>query len=138
MKIAPACRLFGHCRQAYYQSKADIENELLFNKRVIADVKAIRSEDPRIGAYKLWLMLCAVYGRNNLLGRDCFFELLRRHKLMLPPPKPRHTTNSNHRFHKWKNLVRGFVPLEANRLWVSDITYIGLEEGNVCYERIKI
>lgn len=133
MKIAPACRLFGHCRQAYYQSKADIESELLFNKRVIADVKSIRSEDPRIGAYKLWLMLCAVYGRNNLLGRDSFFELLRRHKLMLPPPKPRHTTNSNHRYHKWKNLVRGFVPLEANSLWVSDITYISLEGGNVCY-----
>ena len=97
------------------------------------DVEAIRSEDPRIGAYKLWLMLCAVYGRENLLGRDRFFELLRRHKLMLPPPKTRHTTNSNHRFHKWKNLVRGFVPLEANKLWVSDITYISLEGGNVCY-----
>ena len=133
MKIAPACRLFGHCRQAYYQLKADIENELLFHKRGISDVLTIRSEDPRIGAYKLWLMLCAVYGRENLLGRDRFFELLRRHKQMLPPPRLRHTTNSNHRYHKWKNLVRGFVPLEANRLWVSDITYINLVGGNVCY-----
>ena len=25
LKVALACRLFGHCRQAYYQSKADIE-----------------------------------------------------------------------------------------------------------------
>jgi transposase InsO family protein len=133
LKIAPACRLFGHCRQAYYQSKADIEKEIAYNNRLIADVQEIRSEDPRIGGYKLWLMLCAVYGKENLPGRDKFFELLRRHGLMLPPPKPRRTTNSNHRYHKWKNLIRNFQPDESNRLWVSDITYISLEGGNVCY-----
>ena len=133
MKIAPACRLFGHCRQAYYQSKADIEKEIAYNNRLIADVQEIRSEDPRIGGYKLWLMLCAVYGKENLPGRDKFFKLLRRHGLMLPPPKPRRTTNSNHRYHKWKNLIRNFQPDESNRLWVSDITYISLEGGNVCY-----
>ena len=129
MKIALACRLFGHCRQAYYQSKADIEKEIIFNNRIIADVREIRLEDPRIGGYKLWLMLCAVYGKGNLPGRDKFFVLLRRYGLMLPPPKPRHTTNSNHRYHKWKNLIRGFEPLAANQLWVSDITYISLEGG---------
>ena len=133
MKVAPACRLFGHCRQAYYQSKADIEKEIIFNNRIIADVREIRLEDPRIGAYKLWMMLCAVYGKESLPGRDRFFVLLRRNGLMLPPPKPRHTTNSNHRYHKWKNLVRGFNPIAANQLWVSDITYISLEGGNVCY-----
>ena len=133
MKIALACRLFSHCRQAYYRSKSDIEKEITFNNRIIADVRVIRLEDPRIGGYKLWLMPCAVYGKENLPGCDRFFVLLRRHGLMLPPPKPRHTTNFNHRYHKWKNLIRGFTPLEANRLWVSDITYISLERGNVCY-----
>ena len=24
--------------------------------------------------------------------------------------------------HKWKNLVKGFVPTAANQLWVADIT----------------
>jgi len=47
-------------------------------------------------------------------------------------PKPRHTTNSNHRYHKYKNLIRGFVPTGANQLWVSDITYIDLVDG-CCY-----
>ena len=47
-------------------------------------------------------------------------------------PKPRHTTNSNHRYHKYKNLIRGFVPTRANQLWVSDITYIDLVDG-CCY-----
>ena len=52
---------------------------------------------------------------------------------MLPKPNPRHTTNSNHRYHKWKNLIKGFVPTAPNRLWVADITYIPIATGDVCY-----
>ena len=51
-------------------------------------------------------------------------------------PKPRRTTDSNHRYHKWKNLVRGFTPTAANQLWVADITYIPLECGGTCYLHI--
>ena len=65
-------------------------------------------------------------------GRDAFRGIMREHKLLLPSPKPRHTTNSNHRFHKYKNLIRGFIPTTANQLWVSDITYIDLVDG-CCY-----
>ena len=78
-------------------------------------------------------MLTALFGAKFMPGRDSFFALLRRYRLMLPPPKPRHTTRSNHRFHKWKNLVKDFVPLSSNQLWVSDITYIVLADGSVCY-----
>ena len=52
---------------------------------------------------------------------------------MLPKPNPRHTTNSNHRYHKWKNLIKGFVPTAPNRLWVADITSIPIATGDVCY-----
>ena len=90
-------------------------------------------EDPRIGGYKLWLMLISMFGREYVPGRDRFFVILRRKRLMLPKPKPRHTTNSNHRYHKWKNLIKNYMPMEANRLWVADITYIALSDGNVCY-----
>ena len=65
-------------------------------------------------------------------GRDLFLSLLRRHGLMQKPRRSRSTTNSNHRFHKWKNLVKGFTPTAANQLWVSDITYIDLA-GGCCY-----
>ena len=133
MKVSLACRLLGHCRQAFYQSKTDIEKEAERERRVLASVSAIRSEDPRIGGYKLWLMLVGMHGREHVPGRDCFFALLRRKGLMLPKPKPRHTTNSNHRYHKWKNLIKDFTPMEANRLWVADITYIALADGDVCY-----
>ena len=133
MKVSLACRLLGHCRQAFYQSKVDIAKEAECERRVIASVRAIRTEDPRIGGYKLWLMLIGMYGREHVPGRDRFFVMLRRRGLMLPKPKPRHTTNSNHRYRKWKNLIKDFTPMEANQLWVADITYIALADGDVCY-----
>ena len=133
LMVALVVRLFGHCRQAFYQSKADIEKEVEREKKVIAAVREIRDEDPGIGCYKLWLMLIAMYGHDFVPGRDRFFVIMRRRGLTLPKPKPRHTTNSNHRYHKWKNLIKGYVPTAANQLWVADITYIALPGGDVCY-----
>ena len=131
--VALVVRLFGHCRQAFYQSKADIEKEVEHERKVLDAVREIREEDPGIGGFKLWLMLIAMFGRDFMPGRDRFFVLLRRKGLMLPKPKPRHTTNSNHRYHKWKNLIKGIVPTAANQLWAADITYIALPGGDVCY-----
>nr|CDL66539.1 unnamed protein product [uncultured bacterium] len=128
-----ACRLFGHSRQAYYQSKADIASEIEHERSVIAAVAQIREQDPHLGGYKLWLMLINMFGRDFVPGRDRFLQTLRRKGLMLPKPKPRCTTNSNHRYHKWKNRIRGFSPSSANQLWVADITYIALAGGDVAY-----
>ena len=133
MKVVPACRLFGRCRQAYYQSKADIGSHVKNERLMLDTVREIRGEDPGIGGYKLWIMLTALFGERFMPGRDSFYTLLRRHRLMLPPRKARGTTNSNHRYHKWKNLIKGFVPTSPNQLWVSDITYIPLAGGDVCY-----
>ena len=85
-------------------------------------VQEIRSVDPGIGGYKLWLMLCDVFGREWMPGRDAFLAVLRRHKLLRPPLRRRHTTSSNHRYHKWKNLVKGYCPTG----------YIDTDEG-CCY-----
>ena len=78
LAIALVVRLFGHCRQAFYQSKADFEEEKDHERKVIEAVKEIREEDPGIGGYKLWLMLIAMFGRSFVPGRDRFFVLLRR------------------------------------------------------------
>lgn len=133
MQVSLVCRLFGHCRQAFYQSKADIEKEVERERKIFNAVADIRNEDPRVGGYKLWLMLISMFGRECVPGRDRFFVVMRRKGLMLPKPKPRHTTNSNHRYHKWKNLIKGIVLTAANLLWVADITYIALANGDVCY-----
>ena len=112
--------------------KFDYDQQCKRNVELVDAVKEIREEDPGIGCFKLFVMICCIFGRERVPGRDNFFKLLRRNKLMLNRPKPRHTTNSNHRYHKYKNLIKGFVPTEANQLWVSDITYISLDVG-CCY-----
>ena len=97
--------------------------------RIVDAVRQIRDLDQGIGYYKLWLMMKRMFLEDRVPGRDAFLRLLRDFHLMQNRPKPRHTTNSNHRFHKYKNLIRGFVPTGPNQLWVSDITYIELTEG---------
>ena len=39
-------------------------------------------------------------------------------------------TNSNHQFHKYKNLVKDKVPTRPEQLWVTDITYIKTDQGH--------
>lgn len=112
--------------------KTDYEQESKRNGELVDAVKEIREEDPCIGCFKLFIMICCVFGKDRVPGRDNFFKLLRRNKLMLNRPKPRHTTNSNHRYHKYKNRIKDFVPTGPHQLWVSDITYIGMNIG-CCY-----
>jgi putative transposase len=42
------------------------------------------------------------------------------------------TTDSYHRFHKYKNLVKDMVVTAPNQVWVADITYIRTING-FCY-----
>ena len=90
LKVALACRLFGRCRQAFYQSKADLVSEMKRGCVIIENVLEIRKEDLGIGGYKLWGMLCALFGSAFMLGRGSFYMLLHRHHLMLPSRKARH------------------------------------------------
>lgn len=100
--------------------------------RIVDAVRQIRQMDPGIGYYKLWLMMKRMFLCDWVPGRDAFLQLLRDFQLTQKRPKPRHTTNSNHRYHKYKNLIRGLVPTRPNQLWVSDITYIDLVD-DCCY-----
>ena len=65
------------------------------------------------------------------IGRDKFYRFLKLNKLLVPKSKNYiTTTNSNHMFKKYKNLVKDQVPTRPEQLWVSDITYIKTENGH--------
>lgn len=112
-------------------SKEKLCERALLETNVVEMVVQIRIEAPGIGAYKLFLILNHVY-EHKMMGRDKFYELMHRKSLMLPALRRRHTTNSNHHYRKYKNLVKGFKPTSPCQLWVADITYIDTDEG-VCY-----
>ena len=67
-------------------------------------------------------------------GRDSFVELLRENDLMVRLKRRRRyrTTNSEHNYRKYPNLIAGVVPNRPNQIWVADITYVETDEG-VCY-----
>jgi putative transposase len=65
------------------------------------------------------------------IGRDAMFNLLSKQGMLITKRKRRGciTTLSRHRFKKYPNIIRDFIPLAPNQLWVSDITYIHLSNG---------
>ncbi len=92
---------------------------------VVDMVQDIRLEMPRLGTRKLYHMLQPTLKEKHV-GRDKLFSILRANHLLIKPPRSYHvTTNSHHRFHKHKNLVECMGPIRPEKIWVSDITYIG-------------
>jgi putative transposase len=129
------CVLLGRSRQAYYKLLRVSERDAIRSDLIIQEVGKIRSEQKRIGARKLHMMLCGfMAGQGKVLGRDAFFDLLRDHGLLVRKrkrTKPR-TTFSGHWMKRYPDLAKEFVATRARQLWVSDITYVRVGEG-FCY-----
>lgn len=130
--IGCLCTLFGKTREGYYSvSKDTLEKRMEKEREILRKVREIREIAPGIGAYKMFLILKGIF-LSEMPGRDWFYSLVHRHHLMLKPQRRRHTTNSNHHYRKYRNLIKGFRPFGINQLWVADITYIDTDSG-VCY-----
>ena len=100
---------------------------------VVMYVRGIRVSQPRMGTRKLYWLLKAVMKENGIkMGRDKFFTLLRTHGLLV---KPRcrcvQTTDSNHTYRKYPNLIKEYEPCGPEQIWSSDITYVSTEKGFV-------
>ena len=90
----------------------------------------IRKRHPKLGARKLLTLLEPYLLEHQIkMGRDALFGLLAEHHLLIKRRKRRiQTTHSFHRFRKYPNLIRDFIPTRTNLLWVSDITYWRLKD----------
>jgi transposase InsO family protein len=122
--------LFGKTKQAYYKQKKERYKEALKDDLVLTVVKEIREKQKRLGGRKLLGMVANRVPNEHLMGRDEFFNLLRRHGLLVRKRRTRViTTNSLHWLRKYPNLIRGIQPERANHVLVSDITYIKTGTG---------
>ena len=120
----------GYSPQAYHKQQKNKLQQLVHEELMLQQIDAIRKQQPRCGGRKLFIMLQPFFTEHKItIGRDRFFDFLRRHKLLVRKTKRCvFTTNSKHFFYRYPNLAKDFKPLKAHELWVADITYIPLKE----------
>ena len=125
------CKLFGKSRQAFYEQKNIQDDKGFQDALVLKLVAEIRVDLPRCGTDKLHFMLQQSFISHHIkLGRDGLYHLLGRYGLLIRHRRRKpYTTNSNHHYKKYPNLIKEIIITQAGMLWVSDITYIRILNG---------
>ncbi len=126
--------MIGISRQGYYKSKKKKGIKKQKEDMVLQLVQSHRRKMPRLGGKKLYRLVLPDLKRMKIkLGRDIFFKLLGSNGLLIHRKKRySKTTYSSHRFRIYENLIKELEPDHRNTVWVSDITYIVVDDG-FCY-----
>jgi transposase InsO family protein len=132
--VEQTCQRFALHRDAYYKLTKRMAKRKAAAEEVVELVKEERIEQPRVGTRKLHEALRFPFEASGLkVGRDKLFDILREYDLLIRRKRAScRTTDSYHRFHKYKNLVKDMAVTAPNQVWVSDITYIRTVNG-FCY-----
>jgi putative transposase len=121
-----ACELVGLPSSTYYyrSQKAD-ESEL------VADVKEVAGQYVVYGTRRVRSELRrSPYG--YLLNRKRVQRIMRQERLLRPVKRRKcRTTNSDHPYPRYPNLVKELEITHPEQVWVCDITYIRLGTGFV-------
>ncbi|MDR4931592.1 hypothetical protein [Segatella bryantii] len=84
-----------------------------------------RKANPGLGASKLHAILKKMFDDTGCFpGRDAFTEMLRKHGLMVRIKRRRRykTTNSEHNYRKYPNLIKDLMPTRWKMLLPSVLT----------------
>jgi putative transposase len=118
----------GVSRQGYFQEKKRVMQKESILERTQEMVIQVRADHPKMAARPMHYML-----NIDMIGINKFEKLIsslglgiKRKNLWIK------TTNSNHNYRTYSNLVNGIVLDGINQLWVSDITYF-IEQEKVYY-----
>ena len=124
--VQEGCQLVDLPRSSYYYAshKPD-ESQLEWDLRTVA------GQFPRYGSRRLFRQLRrAPYGYS--IGRFRTRRLMRQHNLLQKVKRKRYqTTNSDHPYLRYANLVQDLEINHPDQVWVCDITYIRLLAGFV-------
>jgi putative transposase len=128
------CSVFGKTRQAwYYANNASLKQDMT-DTIVVKLIKEHRQDQPCLGGRKLHYLMSVDLAKHGIkLGRDGLFNIMERYDLLIRQRRRRAiTTNSNHPYFKYKNLIEDMMLTAKNQLWVCDITYLTTKKG-FCY-----
>ena len=121
-------------RDAYYKTRTRNTERLAMESKVIEMVNSIRITQPRVGTRKLHHELEDTFeSRGFNVGRDKLFNILKSRNMLVQHKKVSYnTTNSYHRFYKYKNLIKNMEINAPNQVWASEIKHIRTING-FCY-----
>jgi transposase InsO family protein len=124
------CSLFGRSRQGWYEQINRTNEQDMADAIVLKLVQQVRLELPRAGVQKLLHMLREPLAAHQIkMGRDTMYRLLGEHGHLIRYRRRKpYTTDSNHRYRKYPNLIREQMLTQPGQLWVSDITYLQVKE----------
>ena len=131
MTVKLLCTVAGMSRQNYYKGRNRRMRQKVEEGFILSLVRRERQVQPNLGVRKLLYLLRDEFLKAGVsIGRDRFFALLDRHKLLIERrSRWARTTNSRHGFEVYKNLLKEAVLTSPNEVLVSDITYIRSSEG---------
>ncbi len=119
--IRHVCSLLGVPRSSVYYSPQPIPDAEAMFKTALID---LAGEWPTYGYRRLTAMMRRLHWNVNAKRVRRWMNELGIHGL-LPKPRKR-TTNSNHAFPRYPNLVKDLEITRPDQVWVADITYIRL------------
>lgn len=124
---------FDYGRSSYYKSLSAEVDSRLQEDIVCQLVNELRRYQPNIGGKKLYYLLKEDLATlSEGIGRDKFFDILRRHGLLVKRKKKYvYTTDSFHHFRVYKNVLKNKSLTGSHQACVSDITYLRTRSGFV-------
>lgn len=121
------CAVFGYTRQAWYNYLKRSELQIYQEHIVLERIQEIRKELPKTGCIKLYKELNNGFLQSVgiSMGRDAIFDLVRANGMLIKRKRKWvYTTNSFHRYKVHPDLVQRRPAIQAEEIWVSDITYL--------------
>ena len=133
MSLTTLCAALGITRQAYYQERQRRARETARDAQVLSLVRMIRQRHPQMGTRKLLVRLRPHLAQAGLrIGRDQLFTLLRAANLLVTRVRSQRRTTWAGTL-RLPNRVAGLHITDCNQVWVTDITYIALQDGRFVY-----
>lgn len=128
LSIQMLCSYFGYSRAGYYKAQEEKHRQIEQTDRVLSLVHRERHSQPRLATDKVFRLIQEeLVGQSIKMGRDKFYALLREHGMLLEnKAKGPRTTDSNHSYRRYTNLLTNRDITAPNQVWVCDITYIAV------------
>lgn len=121
--IRVICRLLGVPRSSVYYRRESVPDAEAMLKSALID---LAGEWPTYGYRRLTIMMRRLGWPVNAKRVRRWMTELGIHGIQ--PVRKRRTTNSNHAFPRYPNLVQDLEITRPNQVWVADITYIRLRQ----------